>query len=236
MLLRTATFILSAALLLACRSTQRSSPESSTEGPICASAALDTTGLGARVMFVADGVVLMDSRHGMEQELAKVVVTGREITHHVRPAHSPDTTTVVWLTTRPRTSRDSPPCPISPERGVPPDSWLYTQTPRCGEVRGRVIDARTQLPRRDVAITIDGTSARTVTDSTGLFLLRWGNNEAPFATVRVEHDGDNATAELARPSRGYVVEFQLAAYTRPAAAPIVGVREVWRCEQPRPGR
>ena len=104
-----------------------------------------------------------------------------------------------------------------PLRGAVADtSWLAREPVICGEVRGRVLDARTGLPLAQAYITVDSIPRAVSTDSLGVFRVPVASF-APGApgrmravAVRVRYLG-MLELQFSLPSNfGYVIEATLA--------------------------
>jgi hypothetical protein len=180
-------------------------------------------------MVIADGVILFGGGPAsLARELTDRVVTAREVIRDAQPSHGPPVT-VLQLTTRPRTSGDTASCPRVVESSAPTNTWVYSQTPSCGEVRGRVIDVETGQPLPGATLSIDGMPVVAPLDSAGVFLIRRDRSDAAFATLRAEYQGREGIVELARPTHGYAVEFRLTGFHGAGGPTVVSIRELWRC-------
>jgi hypothetical protein len=96
--------VVTSVLAFACKSTER---EAAALPALCASVALDTTGLRPEVLVVMDGVFM--SVDSARHEIAKRTVTSREVNRDAQ-THYGDLLSIILLRTRERTRRDPPPC------------------------------------------------------------------------------------------------------------------------------
>lgn len=94
--------------------------------------------------------------------------------------------------------------------------WRAQRPVVCDEVRGLVSDAATGRAVSGAAITVDGTSLRSETDSLGAFPLRLtaiaatGPEPARPVTLRIRSIGKVSVIAALPDLRGYVVEATLA--------------------------
>jgi hypothetical protein len=93
--------------------------------------------------------------------------------------------------------------------------WLAQQPVVCGEVRGRVLDARTGAPLAGVYVAIDSTSRAVSTDSLGQFRFNISpvdSNALSFTraiTVRIRRIGMLELRFHLHENLGYAVEASL---------------------------
>lgn len=110
----------------------------------------------------------------------------------------------------------------------------------CGEIRGRVMDARTGAPFRDVYVSLDSAPGGITTDSLGRFrfaLTPFSQTEPTLTratTLRIRRVGSMELAVILRPGLAYVIEAVLA----PQQLHIDGISAVrvkhpGFCERPR---
>jgi hypothetical protein len=99
--------------------------------------------------------------------------------------------------------------------------WLAHQPVVCGEVRGRVLDARAGTPLADAHVTVDSASGRGAsTDSLGHFRLVISPlvSDSPTltraATLRIRRIGALELRVYLPPNLGYAVEASLAPVER----------------------
>ena len=98
--------------------------------------------------------------------------------------------------------------------------WLAHQPVVCGEVRGRVVDARTGTPLTDAYVTGDSASRGVSTDTLGHFRLVISplvpNSPALTreTTLRIRRIGALELRVYLPPNLGYAVEVSLASMER----------------------
>ena len=98
--------------------------------------------------------------------------------------------------------------------------WLTHQPVVCGEVRGRVLDARTGTPLADAYVTVDSASRGVSTDSLGHFRLvisPLAPDSPTFTratTLRIRRIGTLELRIYLPPNLGYAVEASLASMER----------------------
>jgi hypothetical protein len=94
--------------------------------------------------------------------------------------------------------------------------WLAHQPVVCGEVRGRVLDARTGTPLADAYVTADSASRGVSTDSLGHFrlvispLVPNSPTLTRATTLRIRRIGTLELRVYLPPNLGYAVEASLA--------------------------
>lgn len=105
---------------------------------------------------------------------------------------------------------------VPPRESVADSSWLARERVICGEVRGRVLDARTGLPLVQAYVTIDSVSDGVSTDSLGFFRVPVTTFEPGVpgrmrpVVVRVRYLGTYELKFYLPSNFGYVVEATLA--------------------------
>jgi hypothetical protein len=98
--------------------------------------------------------------------------------------------------------------------------WLAHQPVVCGEVRGRVVDARTGTPLADAYVTVDSASRGVSTDSLGHFrlvispLVPNSPTLTRATTLQVRAIGTLELRVYLPPNLGYAVEASLASMER----------------------
>ena len=104
----------------------------------------------------------------------------------------------------------------SPMDSLPRADWLAAEPAICGEISGRVLDATTGRPFKDVYVTVDSLPRGVSTDSLGQFRFVVRPNMlvtpslTPLTLLRIRRIGSMDVAVSLRPSLAYVIEVTLA--------------------------
>jgi len=122
----------------------------------------------------------------------------------------------------------------------PRADWLAAEPAVCGEISGRVLDATTGRPFKDVYVTVDSLPRGVNTDSLGRFRFAVRANIlvapslTPLTLLRIRRIGSMDVAISLRPSLAYVIEVTLAPmYMHVDHISEVRLKDPGSCERPR---
>ena len=112
-------------------------------------------------------------------------------------------------------------CVRRPPRSLPSPTvsshgdWLAAEAGACGEVRGRVIDARSGQPLVGAMVDVDSGGRAVMTDSLGHFRLRLPSDTTGLpsrgTTLRIRRIGFFELRFYLPPGLGYTIDASLAA-------------------------